>query len=80
MLPSQLERILDGAKAIKPSRRMFLAASAATGGALFVGWYAMGDERKDGELNAFVKITPDSKISIMAKNPEIGQGAWLFFE
>lgn len=54
---------------------MFLAASAATGGALFVGWYAMGDGRKDGELNAFVKITPDSKISIMAKNPEIGQGA-----
>ena len=75
MLPTQLQRVINGVKT--PSRRTFLAASAATGGALLVGWYSMsdGETREDGELNAFVKIAPDNTITIMAKNPEMGQGS-----
>ncbi len=75
MLPTQLQRVIDGAKSLRPTRRSFLVASAAAGGALVVGWYTMGRTRKNGELNAFVKIAPDDTITIMAKNPEIGQGA-----
>jgi isoquinoline 1-oxidoreductase beta subunit len=77
MLPTPLQRVIDGAKGVSPTRRTFLVASAAAGGALMVGWYAIGRElaTKDGELNAFVTIAPDDTITIMAKNPEIGQGA-----
>jgi isoquinoline 1-oxidoreductase beta subunit len=71
MLPSQLKHVLSSAK---PSRRTFFAVSAAAGGALVLGYYAMGSDRKNGVLNAFVRITPDNTVTIMAKNPEIGQG------
>ncbi|GAA0544454.1 isoquinoline 1-oxidoreductase beta subunit [Rhizomicrobium palustre] len=76
MLPSQLQDVIESTKT-GASRRFFLKAGAATGGVLMLGLYgcAQGEARKNGELNAFVKITPDNSITIMAKNPEIGQGA-----
>ena len=69
LFPPQLKRHL-------PSRRTFLAVSAAAGGGLIVAYYALGEGRvrKQGELNAFVRIAPDNSVTIMAKNPEIGQG------
>jgi isoquinoline 1-oxidoreductase subunit beta len=74
---------------VKTSRRFFLMASAAAGGGLFLASCATPDVT-DGasavaalpakpaapvvDMNAFVAISPDGTIRIMAKNPEIGQG------
>jgi isoquinoline 1-oxidoreductase subunit beta len=66
-----------------PSRRAFLKASAlAAGGVLFhgivagVAHAAVGTDAvaSGATLNAFIRITPDGIVTIMAKNPEIGQG------
>ncbi len=61
-------------------RRRFLQVTALAGGGLLVGSYArtalaapFGAEG-DAQLNAFVRITADGKITIMSKNPEEGQG------
>jgi isoquinoline 1-oxidoreductase beta subunit len=67
------------------SRRAFLKASAAAGGGMMltltmplvaeaaqtVGW---GSSTNLPTLNAFIKIAPDGIVTIMSKNPEIGQG------
>ncbi len=71
MLPSQLQKVF---KSVKPSRRAFLAVTAAAGGALVLGYFTLRRGHKDGTLNAFVKIAPDDTVTIVAKNPEIGQG------
>jgi isoquinoline 1-oxidoreductase subunit beta len=71
------------------SRRFFLMASAAAGGGLMLAGCVTPDTT-DGapaiaaapakpaapvvDMNAFVAISPDGTIRIMAKNPEIGQG------
>src|SRR5271155_2558785 len=69
-----------------PSRRAFLKASAAAGGGLLLqailpslGKVAMAKSPDDaaGEaatVNAFIRIAPDGVVTIMSKNPEIGQG------
>ena len=79
----------EGAKtlAAEPvSRRTFLTVSAAAGGGLVLG-IGLGSSEKAAAgapggfggapqaLNpgAYVKIATDGKITIMAKNPEIGQ-------
>jgi isoquinoline 1-oxidoreductase beta subunit len=63
------------------SRREFLRVSAVAGGGLLLGAYyeplrALGGagSADDAVLNAFIRITPDGLVTIMAKNPEIGQG------
>lgn len=75
-LPSQLKKVLQPVTAFATSRRGFLLAGAAAGGALVVGWYVLGrgPERAAGELSAFVRIDADDSITLVAKNPEIGQG------
>jgi isoquinoline 1-oxidoreductase beta subunit len=63
-------------------RRSFLRVSALAGGGMMLATYidpvaeALGvnAEATDTMLNAFIKITPDGVVTIMAKNPEIGQG------
>ncbi len=65
-------------------RRSFLRVSGLAGGGLLVGLYLKGgtrllaataDEPAAGFApNAFVRITPDGIATIMAKNPEVGQG------
>jgi isoquinoline 1-oxidoreductase subunit beta len=63
-------------------RRSFLRVSALAGGGLMLATYidpvsdALGltAEAADSMVNAFIKITPDGVVTIMAKNPEIGQG------
>ena len=68
-----------------PSRRIFLKASAATGGGLLLQAVlppairpVLADEADQAgtavPLNAFVRIAPDGAVTIMSKNPEIGQG------
>lgn len=61
------------------SRRRFLQVSSLAGGGLLVGvrvqWAEAGQASDDGTvLTAFVRIDPDGVVTIMAQNPEIGQG------
>ena len=68
-----------------PSRRAFLKVSAAAGGGLLL--HAMlpslaraavtdplSAPRAGATLNAFIRIAPNGTVTIMSKNPEIGQG------
>jgi isoquinoline 1-oxidoreductase beta subunit len=63
-------------------RREFLRASAIVGGGLLLAAHAEPAEAIAGMFpvpadfspNAFIKMTPDGIVTIMAKNPEIGQG------
>ena len=68
--------------AFSPSRRVFLKASvAASGGLLLQAMLpplrriAMAAPATEATaLNAYIHIAPDGVVTIMAKNPEIGQG------
>jgi isoquinoline 1-oxidoreductase subunit beta len=67
-------------------RRAFLRVSALAGGGLLFGSYlkfgaevaeaaTLTSGAADGTaLNAFIRMTPDGIVTIIAKNPEIGQG------
>ncbi len=64
-------------------RRSFLKVSAASGGGLLLGFSltvscSPADQVKNApadwfDINAFLKIASDGKITIMSPNPEIGQ-------
>jgi isoquinoline 1-oxidoreductase beta subunit len=60
------------------SRRAFLKASALVGGGLLLEFHVpkvRAATAVTGEtLNAYIKVMPDGLVTIMAKNPEIGQG------
>ena len=65
------------------SRRAFLRASSLVGGGLLLhatlpaparAAIAGAEAQQATTLNAFVRITPDGIVTIMSKNPEIGQG------
>lgn len=61
-------------------RRTFLMLAVASGGSLVIGFSgAAADGQTDGqavatELHPLIRIAPDNRITIFAKNPEIGQG------
>ena len=65
------------------SRRDFLRVSAIAGGGILLASYLepLGAESlvagltpADASLGAYIRLTPDGIITIIAKNPEIGQG------
>jgi isoquinoline 1-oxidoreductase beta subunit len=69
------------------SRRQFLRVSGIAGGGILLASYieslgaveAFASEHgvgaaEEAVLNAFIRITPDGIVTIVAKNPEIGQG------
>lgn len=60
------------------NRRFFLRATALAGGGMLLGTYAeplaAQATSAASQLNPFVRINPDGKVTIIAKNPEIGQG------
>jgi isoquinoline 1-oxidoreductase beta subunit len=60
------------------SRRAFLKTGAAVGGGLLLSaGFTASASAADGaaaELNTFITIAPDGIITIVAKNPETGQG------
>jgi isoquinoline 1-oxidoreductase subunit beta len=74
------QKLTDGKSRIALSRRSFLKVGAAAGGGLLltarfgVLRAAAAAPGQPGMLNAFVRIAPDGIVTIMAKNPEIGQG------
>jgi isoquinoline 1-oxidoreductase beta subunit len=73
-------RIKDAARASGESRRAFLRASVAVGGGLLLDFSLPGALRARASsaaastLNAFVQISNDGAVTIVSKNPEIGQG------
>jgi isoquinoline 1-oxidoreductase subunit beta len=65
------------------TRRQFVLAGAAAGGALVVGVALRRLQRRyphrgaaAGELNAYVRITPDNRVSLVMPKVEMGQGTY----
>src|SRR4051794_9902639 len=67
-----------------PGRRHFIKVSALAGGGLLVGTYlrfgitdalAQSDEHVDFKPNAFISISSDGVVTLIAPNSEMGQGA-----
>jgi isoquinoline 1-oxidoreductase subunit beta len=59
------------------SRREFVAAGVAAGAGLVVGFYLPHGRRAGKEIfspNAYLRITPDNKITIVVARSEMGQG------
>src|ERR1041384_815548 len=62
------------------NRRSFIKITALAGGGMVVAFNIDGDLFAQGppggqmQANAFIKFMPDGKVSIMNKNPEVGQG------
>lgn len=80
---SSLSADIEGSVVGRTSRRGFLKVGAAAGGGMlltiglpsFMKEAAMGQaETGSAVLNAYVRIAPDNIVTIMSKNPEIGQG------
>jgi isoquinoline 1-oxidoreductase beta subunit len=68
---------------MKIGRRDFLRATALAGGGLLLAWYPDSQAQTQGPApqpppplspNAFIRVAPDGSVTIMAKNPEVGQG------
>ena len=75
-----VQAILDTAPELS-RRKLVLSASAVAGGGLMLGFGgpALGQTGKaaagaGAALNNYVRFSPDGAITIMSKNPEIGQG------
>jgi isoquinoline 1-oxidoreductase subunit beta len=71
----------DTARVSSESRRAFLRASVAVGGGLLLDFSLPGmlrardnSQEAASTLNAFVQISGDGTVTILSKNPEIGQG------
>jgi isoquinoline 1-oxidoreductase subunit beta len=62
------------------SRRAFLETSAAAGAGLVIGFYLPRRAQAEAEgvfsPNAYLRITPDDKITVVVARTEMGQGVW----
>ena len=59
------------------SRREFVAAGVAAGAGLVIGFYLPHGTRSGGKVfspNAYLRITPDNKVTIVVARSEMGQG------
>ena len=60
------------------SRREFVAVGVAAGAGLVVGFYLPHGGRPGKEVfspNAYLRITPDNKVTIVVARSEMGQGS-----
>lgn len=81
MMNPNIPSFMQAGDASKLSRRTFLSVSAAAGGGLMLSFALPGFGKSDTAvekgakaLNMYVRIGTDGIVTIMAKNPEIGQG------
>jgi isoquinoline 1-oxidoreductase beta subunit len=83
--PALLTPAVPTAAALPASRRQFLKASAVAGAGLVIGFAFAGGNKlaraaETGEKafapNAFVRIAPDSTVTVLIKHLEMGQGAF----
>src|SRR6188508_2103892 len=64
---------------MKTTRRFFLRVTALSGGGMMIAPYldtgskALGQTASPFVPNAFIRIAPDGIVTILSKNPEIGQ-------
>ncbi len=67
---------MDGEILRDPTRRFVLQTGAATGGGLLLSFTMASEGSAAGatQVNAYVRITPDGKVTIVSKVPEVGQG------
>ena len=71
---------MDAMDTLVFDRRCFLRVSALAGGGLLLGHYAEAVEAaadaqgSAAALNHFISISPDGVVTLISKNPEIGQG------
>ena len=59
------------------TRRSFLQVTSLAGGGLLIGWELPAQQPQGPppfEPTAFVRISPDGAITLVSRNPEIGQG------
>jgi CO/xanthine dehydrogenase Mo-binding subunit len=59
------------------SRREFVAAGVAAGAGLVIGFYlphGSGPQKESFSPNAYLRITPDNKVTIVVARSEMGQG------
>jgi isoquinoline 1-oxidoreductase subunit beta len=64
---------------IAMDRRSFLKITALSGGGVMLGLNVMAQNRGGAtapplDANAFIKVATDGTVTIVAKNPEVGQG------
>jgi isoquinoline 1-oxidoreductase beta subunit len=63
---------------MRVTRRSFLQVTVASGGGLLVGTYSAAQQTPPPpppfEATAFVRIAPDGTVTLISRNPEIGQG------
>jgi isoquinoline 1-oxidoreductase beta subunit len=61
------------------SRRAFVSTGIAAGAGLVIGFYWPHGNSKRGKNfapNAYLRITPDGKLTVVAARSEMGQGVW----
>lgn len=61
------------------SRRAFLIAGAAAGGGLMIGWVPSAEAAAEPDLfapNAFIRIDPMGKVTVISPMIEMGQGTY----
>jgi len=76
MAPQTSNAVTDTVSTTSLTRRSFMAASVAVGGGLLlsVSLPRSALAANEAVLSPFIRIAPDGIVTIMAKNPEIGQG------
>lgn len=73
-----LAKMMNRIAAAKPSRRAFLVGSAAVSGGLAIGFGPLRAAATKGvkPFEAYVRIAPDSTVTVLAAHMDMGQGIY----